>query len=73
MPLVRIRHTQPDGRVRWLENIIPVDGADALVWSTNPMSIAVFELSTALREDVLALLEERAGQGPVELVEEETA
>ena len=58
MPLVRIRHTQPDGRERWLETVVPADEADALVWSTDPANAAVFEL---------------VGRGEVELIEEKTA
>jgi hypothetical protein len=73
MPLVRIRHTQPNGRVRWLESVIPTDSTDVMVWSTNPANAAVFDLSSVLRKDVLAWFEERAGQGKVELIEEETA
>ena len=73
MALVRIRHTQPNGRVRWLESVIPVDETDVMVWSTDPASAAVFDLPGALRQDVLARLEERVGRGKVELIEEKTA
>jgi hypothetical protein len=73
MSLVRIRYVQPNGRARWLESVVPADDADALVWSTDPASAAVFDLSSALRKDVLAWLEERVGRGKVELVEEKTA
>jgi hypothetical protein len=70
MPLVRIRHTQPNGRARWLESVVHADDADALVWSTDPANAAVFDLSSALREDVLVRLGERVGQGKIELIEE---
>ena len=36
MPLVRIRHTQPNGRARWLESVVHADDADALVWMRVP-------------------------------------
>ena len=54
MTLVRVRHTQPDGRVRWLETVIPADEADALVWSTDPADAALFDLAGSLRREVLA-------------------
>jgi hypothetical protein len=73
MPLVRVRHVLPNGRVRWLESVVHADDADALVWSTDPASAAVFELPGSLRQDVLARLEERVGRGTVELIEEKTA
>ena len=73
MPLVRVRHTQPDGRVRWLESVIPTDETDVMVWSTDPASAAVFDLPGSLRQDVLARLGERVGQSKVELIEEKTA
>jgi hypothetical protein len=73
MALVRIRRVLPNGRVRWLESVIPADETDVMVWSTDPASAAVFDLPNALRKDVLARLEERVVQGKVELVEEKTA
>ena len=73
MPLVRIRHTQPNGRVRWLESVIPADETDVMVWSTDPASAAVFDLPGSLSKDVLARLAERVGRGTIELVEEKTA
>jgi hypothetical protein len=36
MPLVRIRHTLPNGRVRWLESVIPADETDVMVWAESP-------------------------------------
>jgi hypothetical protein len=73
MPLVRIRHTQPNGRVRWLESVIPADETDVMVWSTNPADAAMFDLPGWLRKDVLMRLEERVRRGKVELIEEKTA
>jgi hypothetical protein len=72
MALVRIRHTQPDGRVRWLETVIPADEADALVWSTDPADAAVFELAGSLRQEMLAWFAARVGRGEIELIEEKT-
>jgi hypothetical protein len=73
MPLVRIRHTRPDGRVRWLESVVPADGTNIMVWSTDPANAAVFELASSLRREVLAWFAERVGRGEVELIEEKTA
>ena len=73
MPLVRIRHTQPDGRVRWLESVVPADGTNIMVWSTDPANAAVLELASSLRREVLAWFAERVGRGEVELIEEKTA
>jgi hypothetical protein len=73
MPLVRIRHTQPNRRERWLETVIPSDGTEVMVWSTDPADAAVFDLAGSLREDVLAWFGERVGRGKVELIEEKTA
>jgi len=72
MALVRIRHTQPDGRERWLESVVPADEADALVWSTDPADAAVFELASSPRQVVLAWFAEQVGRGEVELIEEKT-
>jgi len=72
MALVRIRHTQPNGRERWLETVIPAEDADALVWSTDPADAAVFDLAGSLRQEVLAWFKERVGRGKVELIEEKT-
>jgi hypothetical protein len=52
--------------VRWLETAIPTDGTEVVVWSTNPADAAVFDLSSALWQDLLAWLEERVRQGQVE-------
>jgi hypothetical protein len=73
MTLVRVRHTRPDGRVRWLETVVPADEADALVWSADPADAAVFELAGSPRQEVLAWFAERVRWGQVELVEERTA
>jgi hypothetical protein len=73
MPLVRIRHTQPDGRVRWLESVVPADEAEVMVWSTDPANAAVFDLAGSLRREVLAWFAARVGRGEVELIEEKTA
>jgi hypothetical protein len=73
MTLVRVRHTQPDGRERWLETVVPADEADALVWSTDPADVAVFDLAGSLRREGLAWFAERVGRGEVELIEEKTA
>jgi hypothetical protein len=73
MALVRVRHTRPDGRERWLESVVSAEDADALVWSTNPADAAVFDLASSLRGEVLAWLGERVGRGEVELSEEKTA
>jgi hypothetical protein len=73
MPLVRIRHTQPNGRVRWLESVIPADDTDVMVWSTNPADAAVFDLASSPRQQGLAWFGERVGRGKVELIEEKTA
>jgi hypothetical protein len=70
MALVRIRHTQPNGRERWLETVIPAEDADALVWSTDPADAAVFELAGPLRQEVLAWLGERVRRGEIQLIEE---
>ena len=72
MPLVRVRHTQPDRRVRWLETVVPVDATEVMVWSTDPADAAVFDLAGALRREVLAWFGERVGRGEVELIEEKT-
>ena len=72
MPLVRVRHTQPDGRVRWLESVVPADGTNIMVWSTDPAAAAVFDLAGSLRQEVLAWFAERVGRGEVELIEEKT-
>jgi hypothetical protein len=73
MPLVRIRHTQPDGRVRWLESVVPADEAEVMVWSTDPANAAVFDLAGSPRQEVLAWFAARVGRGEVELIEEKTA
>jgi hypothetical protein len=73
MALVRIRHTRPDGRERWLESVVPADGTNIMVWSTDPANAAVFELASSLRREVLAWFAERVGRGEVELIEEKTA
>ena len=73
MPLVCIRHTQPDGRERWLESVVPADGTNIMVWSTNPADAALFELAGSRRRDVLAWFAERVGQGEIQLIEERTA
>jgi hypothetical protein len=73
MALVRIRHIQPNGRVRWLETVVRADDADALVWSTNPADAALFDLAGSLRGEVLAWLGERVRRGEVQLIEEKTA
>jgi hypothetical protein len=73
MPLVRVRHTQPDGRVRWLETVVPADDTEVMVWSTDPAAAAVFDLAGSLRREVLAWFAERVGRGEVELIEEKTA
>ncbi len=73
MPLVRVRHTQPDGRVRWLESVLPAADADVMVWSTDPADAAVFDLASSSRQQVLAWFGERVGRGKVELIEEKTA
>jgi hypothetical protein len=73
MALVRIRHIQPDGRVRWLETVVRADDADALVWSTDPADAALFDLAGSLRGEVLAWLGERVRRGEVQLIEEKTA
>jgi hypothetical protein len=72
MALVRIRHIQPNGRVRWLETVVRANDADALVWSTNPAAAAVFDLAGSLRGEVLAWLGERVRRGEVQLIEEKT-
>jgi hypothetical protein len=72
MALVRIRHTQPDGRERWLESVVPADGTNIMVWSTDPADAAVFDLAGSLRQEVLAWFAERVGRGEVELIEERT-
>ena len=72
MTLVRVRHTQPDGRVRWLESVVPADGTNIMVWSTDPADAAVFDLAGSLRQEVLAWFAERVGRGEVELIEEKT-
>jgi hypothetical protein len=69
----RIRHTQPDGRVRWLESVVSAEDADALVWSTNPTDTAVFDLAGSPRREMLAWFAERVARGEVELIEEKTA
>jgi hypothetical protein len=73
MPLVRIRHTRPDGRERWLESVVPADGTNIMIWSTNPADAALFDLAGSLRQEVLAWFAERVGRGEVELIEEKTA
>jgi hypothetical protein len=73
MALVRVRHTQPDGRERWLEGVVPADDADALVWSTDPVDAAVFALANSLRREVLAWFAERVREGKIELIEERTS
>jgi hypothetical protein len=73
MALVRVRHTRPDGRERWLESVVPAEDADALVWSTDPADAAVFDLAGSLRREVLAWFAARVGRGEVELIEEKTA
>ena len=73
MTLVRVRHTQPDGRVRWLESVVSAEDADALVWSTDPADAAVFDLAGSLRQEVLAWFAERVGRGEIQLIEERTA
>jgi hypothetical protein len=70
MTLVRVRHTQPDGRERWLERVVSAEDADALVWSTDPADAAVFELAGPLRQEVLAWLGERVRRGEIQLIEE---
>jgi hypothetical protein len=72
MALVRVRHTRPDGRVRWLETVVPADEAKVMVWSTNPADAAVFALAGSLRREVLAWFAERVARGEVELIEEKT-
>jgi hypothetical protein len=59
MPLVRIRHTQTNGRERWLESVIPADETDIMVWSIDPTDAAVFDLpdSTVVRRP-------KRGHGP---------
>ena len=42
MALVRIRHTQPNGHVRWLESVVPADGTDIVVWSTDPANPSLY-------------------------------
>jgi hypothetical protein len=69
MPLIRIRHTQPDGRERWLQSVIPAAETGVVIWSADPADAAVFELASALRQDLLAWLGERVRRGTVELVE----
>jgi hypothetical protein len=54
MALVRVRHTQPGGRERWLETVVCADDADALVWSTDPADAAVFALANSLRREVMS-------------------
>ena len=73
MTLVRVRHIEPDGRVRWRETIVRVVDADALVWSTNPADAALFALASLPRQEVLAWFAARVSRGKVELVEERTA
>jgi hypothetical protein len=73
MTLVRVRHTQPDGRVRWLETVVSADDTDALVWGTNPADAALFDLASSPRREVLAWFAARVRWGQVELVEERTA
>jgi hypothetical protein len=73
MALVRIRHTRPDGRERWLESVVPADGTNIMIWSTNPADAALFDLAGSLRQEVLAWFAERVGRGEVELIEEKTA
>ena len=73
MTLVRVRHTQPDGRERWLERVVSAEDADALVWSTDPADAAVFELAGSPRQEVLAWFAERVGRGEIQLIEERTA
>jgi hypothetical protein len=70
MTLVRVRHTQPDGRERWLERVVSAEDADALVWSTDPADAAVFELAGSLRQEMLAWLGERVRRGEIQLIEE---
>jgi hypothetical protein len=70
MALVRVRHTQPDGRERWLERVVSAEDADALVWSTDPADAAVFELAGSLRQEMLAWLGERVRRGEIQLIEE---
>jgi hypothetical protein len=70
MALVRVRHTRPDGRERWLESVVPAEDADALVWSTDPADAAVFELAGSLRQEMLAWLGERVRRGEIQLIEE---
>jgi inosine-uridine nucleoside N-ribohydrolase len=72
MPLVRVRHVLPNGRVRWLESVLPADDADIMVWSTDPADAAVFDLPGPLRDDLLARLGERVLRDKVELLEEKT-
>jgi hypothetical protein len=72
MALVRIRHTRPDGRERWLESVVPADGTNIMIWSTNPADAALFDLAGSLRQEVLAWFAERVGRGEVELIEEKT-
>ena len=73
MTLVRVRHIQPDGRVRWLESVVPADEAEVMVWSTDPANAAVFDLASSPRQEVLAWFAEQVGRGEVELIEEKTA
>ena len=63
MPLVSIRHVLPNGRTRWLEGVLPADDADVVVWGTDPANAVVFDLPSALRDDLLAQLGERVLQG----------
>jgi hypothetical protein len=70
MTLVRVRHTQPDGRERWLERVVSAEDADALVWSTDPADAAVFELAGSLRQEMLSWLGERVRRGEIQLIEE---
>jgi hypothetical protein len=73
MSLIRIRHIQPDGRVRWLETVVGAEDAHALVWSTGPVDAAVFDLAGSQRQEVLAWFAERVGRGEIQLIEEKTA
>ena len=73
MALVRIRHTRPDGRERWLESVVPADGTNIMVWSTDPANAAVFDLASSPRQEMLAWFAERVGRGKIELIEERTA
>ena len=74
MTLVRVRHTQPDGRMRWLESVVPADGTNIMVWSTDPTDAPRCSIWPARPcQKVLAWFAERVCRGKVELIEEKTA